>query len=204
MSSYHRAAFLHIWAGRLTPEEIAGHAAMPPDSLLRHRLDPAFLSLVDSLKKDFSREFREALLKEDFSPEEYDSLAIIFCMLDEMGQMQIKSPLIKQLLDTAQCIKSRDVHGLEHDEDELLLFRRLFTFLVFTEQYISILTKKAVQLLEQVADDLVWPRFDPSHTQRRSLPGQPAHAGELRDKETRELEAFLKILSSTHTRQQEP
>jgi hypothetical protein len=125
-------------------------------------------------------------------------------MLDEIAQMQIKAPLIKQLLDTAQRIKSRDVHGLEHDEHELLLFRRLFTFLVFTEHYISILTKKAVQLLEQVADDLVWPLLDPSHTQKRSLPGQPRHAGELREKEKRELESFLKILSSTQPGQQEP
>jgi hypothetical protein len=94
ISPHQIAALMHIYFGTLTLNEIAEKAGLSLDKLYSLRREPRFMFLVDILKKEYSKEFREDLLLNDYLPEEYDILAVDFTILDEMVQMQIKGTLI--------------------------------------------------------------------------------------------------------------
>lgn len=160
MSSYRIAALLHIYLGTLTLKEIAQRAGLSLDDLKGLRTDPRFMRTVDTFKKECSREFREDLLINNHIPEEYDSLAADFTMLDEMLQMQIRVPLFTQLRELSQRLKSRMTYGLKIDTSEFMLFKRLFTFFIFAEKYAQTLTTKALSDIKHVAAEIVWPALN--------------------------------------------
>lgn len=155
--AYQTAALLHIYHGTLTLKEISERAGMSLDTLQSLRSKAPFMRLVDTLKKEFSREFREDLIINYYRTEEYDSLASDFAMFDEVLQTQIKVPLFTQLKKLSQRIRSRKTYGLKIDTSELMLFRRLFTFFILVEKYAPTLTSKALSDMKQVAEETVWP-----------------------------------------------
>jgi len=151
------AALLHIYLSTLTLQEISDRSGLSLDTLHNLRTKAPFMRLVDTLKKECSREFREDLLINDHHPEEYNSIAADFTMLDEMVQMQIKVPLFTQLRDLSQRLKSRKTFGLKLETHELMLFKRLFTFFIFVERYVQTLTSKALSEMKQIAEEIVLP-----------------------------------------------
>jgi hypothetical protein len=155
LSSYQIAAFMHIYLGTLTLNDIAEKAGLSLDELYSLRREPHFMYLADTFKKEFSREFREDLLINDYPTEEYDSLSSDFTMLDEMVQMQIKAPLFAQLRELSLGIKSRKASGLEIETHERMLFKRLFTFFIFVEKYAQSLTSKSLPDIRQIAEEIL-------------------------------------------------
>lgn len=184
--AYHVAALMHIYLGTLTLEEIAKMAGLSLDGLKNFRTKAPFMRLVDTLKKEFSRDFREDLLINDRLPEEYDSLAEDFTMLDEMVQTQIKVPLFTQLRELSQRLKSRKTYGLKIDTSELMLFKRLFIFFIFVEKYAPTLTSKALSDMKQVAEEIVWPGLNRDMKEIDRILSEPIVARDKRAKELRE------------------
>lgn len=159
-SATDRAALLHIFHGTLNLKEISERAGLSQETLSSLRTQAPFMRLVDTFKKECSREFREDLMINEYSTEEYDSMASDFTMLDEILQMQIKVPLFTHLKDLSQYIKSKKTHGLKIDMSNLKLFRRLFTLFIFIEKYAPTLTSKALSEIKQIAEEIVWPALD--------------------------------------------
>lgn len=155
LSSYQIAAFMHIYLGTLTLNDIAEKAGLSLDNLSRLRREPRFMYLVDVFKKEFSKEFSEDLLINDYTPDGYDSLASDFTMLDEMVQMQIKAPLFAQLREVSLRLKSRKASNLEIETHEHMLFKRLFTFFIFVEKYAQSLTSKSLPDIRQIAEEIL-------------------------------------------------
>jgi hypothetical protein len=153
--SYQIAALMHIYFGTLALKEIAEKAGLSLDKLYSLRREPLFMFLVDLLKKEYSKEFREDLLLSDYLPDEYDILSADFTMLDEMVQMQIKAPLFAQLRDLSMSLKSQMTSGLSISTHELTLFKRLFTFFSFVEKYAGSLTSKSLQDVRQIAEKIL-------------------------------------------------
>jgi len=153
ISSQQIAALMHIYFGTLTLEDIAEKAGLSLDKLYSLRREPRFMFLVDILKKEYSKKFREDLLLNDYPPEGYDILAADFTMLDEMVQMQIKVPLFAQLRDLSMSLKSQKASGLNINTYELTLFKRLFTFFSFVEKYAVSLTSKSLPDIRQIAEE---------------------------------------------------
>ncbi len=154
------AALLHIYHGTLNLKEISEKAGLSQETLSSLRTKAPFMRLVDTFKKECSREFREDLLINDYFSEEYDSMASDFSMLDEILQMQIKVPLFTHLKDLSQHIKSKKTHCLKIDMSNLKLFRRLFTLFILIEKYAPTLTSKALSEMKQIAEEIVWPTLD--------------------------------------------
>ncbi|MEW6040619.1 MAG: hypothetical protein AB1633_03785 [Elusimicrobiota bacterium] len=182
-SSYPVAALMHIYLGTLTLKDISEKAGLSLDTLHNLRTEPSFMRLVDTLKKECSREFREDLLTNDHLSEEYDSLAADFSILDEMVQMQIKVPLFTQLKDLSQSLKSRKTYGLKIDTSELMLFKRLFTFFIFSEKYARTLASKTLSDIKQVAEEIVWPALKMDMKETERLLSEPILTRERRLKE---------------------
>lgn len=155
ISSYQIAALMHIYFGTLTLNEIAEKAGLSLDKLYSLRREPRFMFLVDLLKKEYSKEFREDLLLNDYLPEEYDILAVDFTILDEMVQMQIKVPLFAQLRNLSMSLKSQMTSGLSINTHEFTLFKRLFTFFSFVEKYARSLTSKSLPDIRHIAEEIL-------------------------------------------------
>jgi len=172
-SSYHIAIFMHLYLGAVTLEEMAKMAGITLESLRSLRTEPRFVKMVDTLKKEFSRDFRENLLINTYNPGEYESLAEDFTLLDEIVQTQIKVPLFTQLGELSQRLKSKKTHGLRIDTSELMLFMRLFSFFIFVEKYAPTLTSKALTDMKQFAEEVVWPGLNRNMKETDRLLGEP-------------------------------
>lgn len=188
ISSYQIAALMHIYLGTLTLEDISEKAGLSIDKFYSLRREPRFMYIVDALKKEFSKEFREALLINDYTPEEYDSLASDFTMLDEIVQMQIKVPLFTQLRELSLSLKSRKASGLKIETHELMLFKRLFSFFIFVEKYARSLTSKSLPDIRQVAEEIL------PHTDINEIDRKLGETILMRDRRLKELRARLELL----------
>jgi hypothetical protein len=152
-----RAALLHIYLGALTLGEIPRYAGMTSETLEGLRVDARFMKMVDTFKKEYSGDLREDILVNTYDLEEYDNLASDVGLFDEMLQMQIKIPLFTQLRNLAQRIESKSRHDLKIDSYDLMLFRRLFSFLLVVEKYATTLTAQSLLEMKRIAEDVVWP-----------------------------------------------
>lgn len=154
-SSHQIAALMHIYFGTLSLRDISEISGLSLDTLKDLRTKASFMRLVDNLKKEYSQEFREAILINDYSIEEYETLAADFTMLDEMLQIQIKVPLFTHLRELSQSLKSKKTYGLKIENYDLRLFKRLLTFFMFTERYNQTLTTRELSEIEQVAKNVL-------------------------------------------------
>jgi hypothetical protein len=154
---YQIVSLLHIYFGTLSIEEIAALSGIETEGILLLRSNGAFMRLVDTCKQECAEWSREDLMGNDHTIEEYDSLAADYSMLEEVLRMQIKIPLFTELRKVAQSIKSKSTHGLLVDPYNLMLFRRLYLFFLFTEKYILTLTSRSLPDLKQIAEETVWP-----------------------------------------------
>ncbi|MEW6570719.1 MAG: hypothetical protein AB1390_06045 [Nitrospirota bacterium] len=151
------AALLHIYVGALTLREIAGYAGLSAETLQELRANAPFMKMVDTYKKEYANDLREDILVNTYSTEDYDTLASDVALLDEMLRMQIKLPLFTQLRNIAQKIESKSRYNLKIDSYDLMLFRRLFSFLILVEKYATTLTAQALLDMKKTAVDTVWP-----------------------------------------------
>lgn len=154
-SSHQIAALMHIYFGTLSLRDISEISGLSLDTLKDLRTKASFMRLVDNFKKEYSQEFREAILINDYSIEEYETLAADFTMLDEMLQIQIKVPLFTHLRELSQSLKSKKTYGLKIENYDLRLFKRLLTFFMFTERYNQTLTTRELSEIEQVAKNVL-------------------------------------------------
>jgi hypothetical protein len=179
-SSYQVAALMHIYLGTLSLKDISEKAGLSLDRLYSLRTEPGFMYLVDVLKKEFSKEFREDILTGDYSHDEYASLASDFTMLDEMVQMQIKVPLFAQLRELSLGIKTRTAYSLDIETRERMLFKRLFTLFIFVEKYARSLTSRSLPDIRQIAEEIL-PHTDMNEIDRKLSEPPLAHDIRVKD-----------------------
>jgi hypothetical protein len=87
----------------------------------------------------------------------YDTIASDVALFDEILRMQIKLPLFSQLRNLTGKIESKYRHNLEIDSYDLMLFRRLFGFLILIEKYATTLTTQSLLEMKKTAEQIVWP-----------------------------------------------
>ncbi len=159
-SPHQIAALMHIYTGILNLKDISEISGLSLDTLKDLRTKVSFMRLVDNFKKEYSREFREALLINDYSVEEYETLAADFTMLDEMLQIQIKTPLFTQLRELSKGLKSKKTYGLKIENYDLRLFKRLLIFFMFVERYSQTLTTRGLSDMKDVAKKVLSVNMD--------------------------------------------
>ncbi len=183
---YQRAALLHIYLGALTLHEIAVYAGLTVETLKGLRMNAPFMKMVDTCKKEYSRDLREDILVNNYRLEDYDSLASDVSLLDEILQMQIKVPLFTQLRNLSQSIKSRSTYNLKVDPSELMLFRRLFSFFILFEKYATTLTSQSLVEMKLIAEEIVWPGLHLDKNEIDQILNRPMSTIEERLRELRE------------------
>ncbi len=190
VSPHQIAALMHIYVGSLTLKEVSEIAGLSLKDLEELRTKASFMRLVDNFKKEYSYEFREALLINDYSIEEYETLAADYSMLDEMLQIQIKVPLFTRLRDLSQSLNSKKAYGLKIETYDLRVFTRLFTFFMFMEKYGQTLTTRGLSDIKQVAEKVLSVKMDDEVNRTLSDPVS------MRSKRLKELKARLENLTS--------
>ncbi len=190
MSPHQIAALMHIYVGTFTLKEVSEIAGLSLKDLEELRTKASFMRLVDNFKKEYSYEFREALLINDYSIEEYETLAADYSMLDEMLQIQIKVPLFTQLRDLSQSLNSKEAYGLKIETYDLRVFTRLFTFFMFVEKYGQTLTTRILSDIKQVAEKVLSVKMDDEVNKTLSDPVS------MRSRRLKELKARLENLTS--------
>jgi hypothetical protein len=183
---YQRAALLHIYLGALTLHEIAVYSGLTIETLNGLRMNAPFMKMVDTCKKEYSRDLREDILVNNYRLEDYDSLASDVSLLDEILRMQIKVPLFTQLRNLSQSIKSRTTHNLKIDPSELMLFRRLFSFFILFEKYATTLTAQSLMEMKLIAEEIVWPGLHLDKNEIDQILNRPMSTIEERLRELRE------------------
>jgi hypothetical protein len=146
------------------------------------------MRLVDTFKKECTQSLKEDILINDHKLEEYDSIAADYSMLEEVGRMQIRVPLFTQLRDLAGSIKSKNIYNLKIDMYDLILFKRLFVFFIFTEKYIQTLAASSLTFMKQIAEEIVWPALGLDMKQIDRILLEPE---EIKKKRLRDLKASL-------------
>ncbi|MBE0425333.1 MAG: hypothetical protein IBX72_01635 [Nitrospirae bacterium] len=182
---YHIAALVHIYMGTLTLEEIAACAGLSLEMLQSLRANAKFMRLVDTFKREFTGYFREDLLINDRNSEEYDSVASDYSMIEEVGRMQIRVPLFTKLRNLAESIKSKSIYNLKTDKYDLMLFKRLFLFFIFTEKYIQTRSADSLSVMKQIAEEIVWPALDLDMKEIDRILNEPFEIKEKRLKDLR-------------------
>lgn len=152
-----RGALLHIYVGALTLGEIAGYAGLTAESLRGLRMNARFMKMVDTVKKENAGDLREDIIVNTYGMDEYDTLASDVALFDEILRMQIKLPLFTQLRNLAEKIQSKHRHSLKIDSYDLMVFRRLFSFLILVEKYGTTLTARSLLEMKKTAEKIVWP-----------------------------------------------
>lgn len=155
-----RSALLHIYVGALTLGEIATYAGLTEEALRGLRMNARFMKMVDTVKKEYANDLREDVIVNTYGMDDYDTLASDVALLEEMVRMQIKLPLFSQLRKLAEKIESKYRHNLNIDTYDLMLFRRLFSFLILVEKYGTTLTIQSLLEMKKTAEQIVWPRLN--------------------------------------------
>ena len=155
-----RSALLHIYVGALTLGEIATYAGLTEGALRGLRMNARFMKMVDTVKKEYANDLREDVIVNTYGMDDYDTLASDVALLEEMVRMQIKLPLFSQLRKLAEKIESKYRHNLNIDTYDLMLFRRLFSFLILVEKYGTTLTVQSLLEMKKTAEQIVWPRLN--------------------------------------------
>ncbi len=158
--SVYRSALLHIYFGALTLGEIATYSGLSEETLSRLRMNARFMKLVDTLKKEYANDLREDVIVNTYGMDDYDKLASDVALLEEMVRMQIKLPLFSQLIKLSKKIESKHRHNLNIDTYDLMLFRRLFSFLILVEKYGTTLSIQSLLEMKKTAEQIVWPRLN--------------------------------------------
>ncbi len=190
MSPHQIAALMHIYVGTFTLKEVSEIAGLSLKDLEELRTKASFMRLVDNFKKEYSYEFREALLINDYSIEEYETLAADYSMLDEMLQIQIKVPLFTQLRDLSQSLNSKEAYGLKIETYDLRVFTRPLHFFMFVEKYGQTLTTRILSDIKQVAEKVLSVKMDDEVNKTLSDPVS------MRSRRLKELKARLENLTS--------
>ncbi len=152
-----RGVLLHIYVGALTLGEIAGYAGLIAETLHELRMNLRFMKMVDIIKKEYASDLREDIIVNTYGMDDYDTLASDVALFDEILRMQIKLPLFSQLRNLAEKIESKYRHNLKIDSYDLMLFRRLFSFLILVEKYATTLTAQSLLEMKKTAEQIVWP-----------------------------------------------
>ncbi|MEW6585642.1 MAG: hypothetical protein AB1442_08535 [Nitrospirota bacterium] len=151
-----RAALLHVYVGALTLGEIAAYAGLAAETLQGLRLNARFMKMVDTVKKEYASDLREDILVNTYDIEDYEPLASDVALFDEILRMQIKLPLFTQLRKLSEKIESKYRYNLKIDSYDLMLFRRLFSFLILVEKYATTLTAQSLLEMKKIAEEIVW------------------------------------------------
>jgi hypothetical protein len=152
-----RSTLLHIYVGTLTLAEIAGYAGLTLETLQGLRMNARFMKMVDTVKKEYASDLREDIVVNTYGMDDYDTLASDVALFDEILRMQIKLPLFSQLRNLVEKIESKYRHNLKIDSYDLMLFRRLFSFLILVEKYATTLTAQSLLEMKKTAEQIVWP-----------------------------------------------
>jgi hypothetical protein len=154
------AALLHIYMGRFSLEEIADLALVAKEELLFQRTQIDFLTLVDCLRVQFTKYFRDKLTSNVYTPAKYAAIAAEYAAFDEITRNQIRVPLYIEMRALAKSIAKKTEYDLPIDLSDLRNFQKLFSFFVFEQNFLPALAKPASQELFQIAKKIVWQRLE--------------------------------------------
>lgn len=185
---YNIAALLHIYSGTLTPSEISHKANISIEELNLLRKNAGFMKLVDTYKKECAKAFIENILINDREINDYAFIAADFSMLDEVIKMQIKIPLFTYLRDLYIGLRDKHIYKLKIDKYDIMVFKRLYIFFLFTELYIETLTVKSLLEMQEIANDVVLPALN---IERKLLEDILYEKEDVRFKRLRELKSNL-------------
>lgn len=157
---YNIAALFHIYSGTLSLADISYKSNMSIDELNLFRKNAAFMKLVDTYKKECAKSFIEYILINDCVVNEYAFIAADYSMLDEIIKMQIKIPLFTYLRDLYISLKNKYMYKLKMDDYDLMVFKRLYIFFIFTECYEQTLTIRSLDEMRQIAEEVVLPALN--------------------------------------------
>lgn len=157
---YNIAALLHIYSGTLTLSDISYRTNISVGDLNLLRKNAGFMRLVDIYKKECAKSFIENILINDREIDDYAFIAADFSMLDEVIRMQIKIPLFTYLRDLYIGLRDKYTYKLKMDRYDLMVFKRLYIFFLFTELYIETLTTKSLSEMQGIANDVVLPALN--------------------------------------------
>ena len=154
------AALLHIYLGTFSLEEIAARASVSQEELIFQRTQVDFMTLVDRLRVQFTKYFRDKLTANVFAPATYAAIAAEYAAFDEMTRNQIRVPLYIEMNTLAKSIAKKTEYNLPIDLSHLRSFQKLFSFFVFEQKFLPALSKPAGQELYQIAKEIVWQRLE--------------------------------------------
>lgn len=157
---YNFAALLHIYSGTLNLSDISSITNLNIEELSLLRKNAAFMKLVDTYKKECAKSFIESILINDRDINDYAFIAADFSMLDEIIRMQIKIPLFTYLKDLYIGLKNKYIYKLKMDRYDLMVFKRLYIFFLFTELYIETLTTKSLLDMKEIAEGVILPALN--------------------------------------------
>ena len=163
------AALIHLYVGTFSLAEIADMVSVTRAELgfLRTQID--FMILVDALKVSFTRYFRDKLILNEYGPAEYASIAAEYAAFEELARNQIRLPLFRRMKALATSISDKVEFDLSVDPYDLRTFKKLFSFFVFEQSFLSALSKPSFRDLKRVAQEIVWKRLKADYDELDSL-----------------------------------
>jgi len=154
------AALLHIYMGTLSLKAIAELAFVTQEELIFQRTQVDFMTLVDRLKIQFTRYFRQRLTADVYTPAQYAGMAAEYASFDEMTRNQIRVPLYGEMKSLGKSIAKKTDYDLPLDLAALRSFQKLFSFFVFEQNFLPGLAKPAGPELYRIAKEIVWQRLE--------------------------------------------
>ena len=118
------------------------------------------MTLVDRLRVQFTKYFRDKLTANVYTPAMYAAIAAEYAAFDEMTRNQIRVPLYIEMKTLAKSIAKKTEYNLPIDLSPLRSFQKLFSFFVFEQKFLPALSKPAGQELYQIAKEIVWQRLE--------------------------------------------
>ena len=153
------AALLHIYLGTFSLEDITDLVLVTQEELTSQRTQIDFLILVDRLKVQFTRHFREKLTSNVYTPADYGAIAAEFAAFDEMTRNQIRVPLYIEMRELAGSIARKSEFDLPIDRSIFRSFQKLFSFFVFEPNFMPVGGKPLSREFSHIAEEIVWQRL---------------------------------------------
>jgi hypothetical protein len=147
--------------GQASLSWISKQTKIPIKRLREWRQEPRFLLVMDWSKAIFSKAFRENLVLNDYTLDQYHSIAAEISLLEESLRVAARVPLYQRFKKLGRSLTSRHQNNLNLSSYNLRLFRRLFLFFLALEyHWPSPAQKRISEDFLPLARDVIWPLLD--------------------------------------------
>jgi hypothetical protein len=158
------AALLQAYLGQFSLAWLAEVAGVPLASLKSWRQELEFLLVMDWSKSLFAEDFREHLMRNDYSLAQVHEIAGEFSLLEESLRVRVRTHLYQVLKNLGEKLGTRQRHGVPLARHDFPLFRRLFMFFLALEYFWRSPAEKWIQdELAPLAREVVWPLLGLGH-----------------------------------------